>query len=377
MRVRIVLFTLLVTLLLSLVSVQALAVNPTFNDIDGHWAQQMIQEFASRGYLKGYADGSFRPDAPIIRAEAGAFVSRLGFPVTAEAIAYSDLEPGTWFYEEIMRATHTGFINGYPDNTFRPYANILREEAFKLASLFWGDVDMEEFFVRFTDSSQVGPWARQHMEKLVRLSVIEGYPDNTIRPKSEITRAEFVKLFYKILIAPVYTNVSVRAVNIHNPDYDIVEPQVYLMEIGDEAVFDAPKTPSNWILQGDVVQTHTVTDMLEVVFLYQYTSSGGGSQSTPTATPTPTITPTPTVTPTPTYELRLEADGAGNNDVIFTGAGLQTVGEAIYVKVEYDADLYVFQGWYNELSVQESVYEGFKYTMPANDVTLTARFDPR
>ena len=209
MRVRIVLFTLLVTLLLSLVSVQALAVNPTFNDIDGHWAQQMIQEFASRGYLKGYADGSFRPDAPLSGRRQELLFQRLGFPVTAEAIAYSDLEPGTWFYEEIMRATHTGFINGYPDNTFRPYANILREEAFKLASLFWGDVDMEEFFVRFTDSSQVGPWARQHMEKLVRLSVIEGYPDNTIRPKSEITRAEFVKLFYKILIAPVYTNVSV------------------------------------------------------------------------------------------------------------------------------------------------------------------------
>lgn len=355
---------LLIIILLCSMGAQAFATDSTesYPDIDGQWAQNIIEEFTKRGYLEGYSDGTFRPDNPVTRAEAGAFVSRLGFPEAHPLIDYSDLAKGAWYYDAVRKATRTGFVQGYPDGTYRPDAFILRQEATKLASHFWGEVDMEGFQMQFTDTDRIAPWALPHMGKLVKMRLLDGYPDNTIRPENNLTRAEFVKLFYMILIEPVYTNVIVRAVDIDDPLNDIIEAKKLSREIGSTAVFDAPEVPSRWKLQGDARQTHVVEQGLEVVFEYKYIRPSGSSGSSGSP-------------PVTKYILSLAAEPAQGGTV--TGGGSYPAGRNVTVNAAvYDG--YVFDGWYKqagESSELVSDQNQFTYSMPAGDTTLVARFN--
>ena len=332
----------------------------SYPDIGGHWAQHMIEEFTQRGYLKGYPDGTFGPDYPVTRAEAGAFVSRLGFPEVYPLVAYSDLQEGTWYYDGVQKATRTGFVHGYPDNTYRPDAFISRQEATKLASHVWGEVDMEGFEMKFSDKSEIASWAEPHLRKLVKMGLLDGYPDNTVRPLANLTRAEFVKLFYLILVEPAYANITLRAVDIDNPSNDIVEPKILSREIGSTVEFDAPEVPSRWQLVGDATQTHVIEQGLEVVFTYRYSQpSGGGSGDGGN-------------TPISTYTLSLTASPPEGGTV--TGGGSYAAGTQVTVSAAVYSG-YQFAGWYEGMNLLSSNSQ-FTYAMPAQNTTLEASFVP-
>lgn len=77
-----------------------------FTDIAEHWAESYIAALAEKGIINGYADGTFRPDAPITRAETVAIINRAvprnGNPATFKQFA--DVDSSFWAYEEIMKA---------------------------------------------------------------------------------------------------------------------------------------------------------------------------------------------------------------------------------------------------------------------------------
>jgi hypothetical protein len=85
-----------------------------FSDITGHWANQYINSAAQKGWVKGYEDGTFRPEQPITRAEFVTLVNNvLGRKVLKENIlpdakTFPDLSPNAWYYEAMMEA-----INGH------------------------------------------------------------------------------------------------------------------------------------------------------------------------------------------------------------------------------------------------------------------------
>lgn len=97
-----------------------------FNDISGHWAEKEIRRAASLGWIKGYADGSFKPDQNITRAEAASMINRMlhRLPETADdlldgMIQWSDNQPSDWYYINMQEATNShdfkqkGEINEY------------------------------------------------------------------------------------------------------------------------------------------------------------------------------------------------------------------------------------------------------------------------
>lgn len=86
----------------------------SFSDIDGHWANEYIIRAAALGYLNGYEDGSFKPDAAITRAEAATLLNRvLGRDAVNEESFLSDMRTwtdnpqGTWYYLAIQEATNS------------------------------------------------------------------------------------------------------------------------------------------------------------------------------------------------------------------------------------------------------------------------------
>ena len=105
----------------------------SFTDIpQSYWANEAISTLSSAGIIGGYADGTFRPDAFITRAQFAAIAAR--FSVVTEDLPnpFSDVPEGYWAEDLIAYAAEVGWVNGYADGTFRPTANITRAAAMKL-----------------------------------------------------------------------------------------------------------------------------------------------------------------------------------------------------------------------------------------------------
>ena len=85
-----------------------------FNDISGHWAEKEIRRAASLGWIKGYADGSFKPDQNITRAEAASMINRMlhRLPETVDdlldgMVQWQDNQPSDWYYINMQEATNS------------------------------------------------------------------------------------------------------------------------------------------------------------------------------------------------------------------------------------------------------------------------------
>lgn len=90
------------------------AENNSFTDISGHWAEKEIERAATLGWVSGYTDGNFHPDAPITRAEAMTLINRVlcRMPETKADLLDSmtkwpDNQPGAWYYLAVQEATNS------------------------------------------------------------------------------------------------------------------------------------------------------------------------------------------------------------------------------------------------------------------------------
>ena len=87
--------------------------------------------YGAMGIVAGYEDGSFRPDAPITRAEFAAIAVRFfeNDNVDYEEDLFTDIEGSEWFADAVAAAKEHGIIGGYPDGSFQPNKAITRAEA--------------------------------------------------------------------------------------------------------------------------------------------------------------------------------------------------------------------------------------------------------
>ena len=150
-------------------------------------------------YVVGYPDGTVRPGGSITRAEAATIFFRLLTDATRSqywttANAYSDVAAGSWYNNAISTMSNAGIVNGYPDGTFRPDAPITRAEMAKMISLF---AKLDKTEDRFTDIA--GHWAEAYIKLAAGNGWIEGYPDGSFKPQQSITRAETMTMINRVL----------------------------------------------------------------------------------------------------------------------------------------------------------------------------------
>jgi len=104
----------------------------TFTDVPlDHQASGYIYACVKEGLIRGYPDGTFRPEGAVTRAEFAAIVCKAFtiLPYRPETPTYTDVPPDNWAYEFIEALTLKGIAKGYPDGTFHPDDFILRSEA--------------------------------------------------------------------------------------------------------------------------------------------------------------------------------------------------------------------------------------------------------
>lgn len=179
--------------MLVLLTLTGYALAAGFTDLQGHWAAGQINKWVDQGLAAGYADGTFKPNRQVSRAEFVALVNR-AFKVeqSKSGANFPDVKPGTWYYGDVANATAAGYIGGYSDGTFRPNQTITRQEAagvlVRLLKLTpdTGGID------NFTDAGQIAPWARANTGAVVRAGLMKGMPDNSFAPQKGISRAEAI-----------------------------------------------------------------------------------------------------------------------------------------------------------------------------------------
>lgn len=114
-----------------------------FSDVSSSdWYGTTVATLADMGILKGYEDGTFRPNAPITRAEFAAIATRFfdETGATYEPGTFTDVTGSEWFAGAIMDAVNLGLIGGYEDGTVRPNNNITRAEACAIVNRTLGRV---------------------------------------------------------------------------------------------------------------------------------------------------------------------------------------------------------------------------------------------
>jgi len=173
----------------------------TFSDIAGHWAEKDINAAVSSGYVQGYSDGTFKPDANITRAEFVAMVNNALGTSEVSSTLFTDVTKSNWYYSDVQKAVFACYVNGYEDNTFRPNNLISRAEAAAIISRIVPTTDnLESDALKgFTDRSSIADWAEDAAGSIADKGYINGYPDGTFRPSGKLTRAEAVSIINRIL----------------------------------------------------------------------------------------------------------------------------------------------------------------------------------
>ena len=151
-------------------------------------------------YVIGYPDGSVHPNGEITRAEVAAIFFRLLRDDVRSANfttynAYTDVSAGKWYNNPISTMSRLGIIKGYPDGTFRPNDPITRAEFAAIAARF--DEHKAAKLASFTDI--YGHWAISEISLAYENGWIKGYNDGTFRPNRNITRAEAMALINRVL----------------------------------------------------------------------------------------------------------------------------------------------------------------------------------
>lgn len=151
-------------------------------------------------YLLGYEDGTVRPNGSISRAEVATVLFRLlKDDVRTQNLtkdnAYSDVPDTAWYSTAVSTLSKMGVISGYPDGTFRPNAPITRAEFAAMIARF--DETAKSADTPFTDIS--GHWAENAIGKAYGNGWVEGSSKTVFCPESNLTRAETATLLNRVL----------------------------------------------------------------------------------------------------------------------------------------------------------------------------------
>lgn len=186
--------------------------DPWYSDVGGHWAEDYIRILWEEEVADGYPDGDgqvawFLPDSHISRGEYAMLAAKVFdlTPYQTPEPTFHDVPPDALLYGEkpaygwLEAAARDGIITGYPDGSFRPDADLQRGHAFAILvralgleafalTLTPGQVNMH--LAQFSDGHQVDSSVAHLIATAIKLRILRGYPDGTLRLESPLTRAE-------------------------------------------------------------------------------------------------------------------------------------------------------------------------------------------
>jgi len=175
-----------------------------FKDLPAsHWAKNYIQALSAKGVIAGFPDGTFKPNDIVTRAQFAAIINKAFAPgAKRAAIDFNDVRTSYWGYQAIRTASRSGFLSGYPNNTFKPEQRIPRVQV--LVSLANGlelTAANQNSLSFYNDASQIPSWARDSVSAATVKQVVVNYPTlKLLKPNNQATRAEVAAFVYQAMV---------------------------------------------------------------------------------------------------------------------------------------------------------------------------------
>ncbi len=227
------------------------------NDYTTHWANSIIEKWKSKEIVKGYDDGSYKPNKDITRAEfAQILVSIFGYSSVLNSKTYSDVREDDWFYKSVNLISSTKLMYDFNEAYFRPNEKLTREEAiFSIAKAYKvvGKTD-----IIFKDKEDISPWAQESVAAMHSHKYIQGTPDGRVMPKKGITRAELLTIINNITASLINEkgeyNKDVNGNLVVNTRDVILKDMTILGDLFlAEGIGDGDVTLDNIVVKGNVI----------------------------------------------------------------------------------------------------------------------------
>ena len=184
------------TIHLSQFSVVETKVN--YEDIEGHWAESIVNQSVSNGLLEGFNTENFKPDQEITRAEFSVMiVNMLGLSAEKSDEAFTDISSDEWYAKAVNTAKEVGIVKGVGNGEFKPEAYVSRQDMATMINRAYEEMvnfEMSNTDKTFVDQSKISIYAEKGVEGCVAEGIIEGYSDQSFKPLENATRAEAIKM---------------------------------------------------------------------------------------------------------------------------------------------------------------------------------------
>ncbi|MBR5903487.1 MAG: S-layer homology domain-containing protein, partial [Clostridia bacterium] len=176
-----------------------------YTDTANHWGESAITEWSQAGIVQG-ANGLFRPDDPITRAELATVITRLLKLTESAPNTYTDLPAGAWYEQAVLCCVQAGIMKGDGGGIIRPSDNVTRQEAIVMLGRAWGiSESASKDLSRFSDGALTADWAKGYVRSFVDLGYIKGVGENMLAPTGNINRASVVTILSNAIASYVST----------------------------------------------------------------------------------------------------------------------------------------------------------------------------
>jgi len=173
-----------------------------FTDVAAHWALLSIIRAADQGWVNGYPDQAFRPNQPVTRVEFTAMLVRamkLDIPSQPRLGFADESTIPNWARGYVAAAVQAGLIQGFPDGTFQPNRLITRAEMAAIIVRSQRIVPDANAAPKFADADSIPAWARGYIAAAAERGWVKGVGNNRFAPNSSTSRAEAVHLILTVI----------------------------------------------------------------------------------------------------------------------------------------------------------------------------------
>ena len=194
MKRKILSLILVFAMTVSLLTVGTGAVEPTYGDTAGHWAESSIERWSAYGIIQG-SNGQFDPNGQLTCAQLATILAKLlKLPVAKDA-GFTDNTADAWYYDAINRCAAAGILNGNGDGTVTPDAPISRERAIVMLGRALGIEPIRKpDLTKYTDAAKVAPYAQGMVAAMIEAGIVGGVTADELAPQDNITRAATVTI---------------------------------------------------------------------------------------------------------------------------------------------------------------------------------------
>lgn len=290
MKRKILSLILVFAMTVSLLTVGTGAVEPTYGDTAGHWAESSIERWSAYGIIQG-SNGQFDPNGQLTCAQLATILAKLLKLPAAKDAGFTDSTADAWYYDAINRCAAAGILNGNGDGTVSPNASISRERAMVMLGRALGIEPIREpDLTKYTDAAKVAPYAQGMVAAMIEAGIVGGVTADELAPQANINRASTVTILDRAI--SIYADKDGATVNAK-------DGELVLVVAKNVKVINAPEGTKIVVADGATgltVNGKSVSDDQTYIVPKATTSSGSSSSGGHSHSYTSTVTKEPTCT---------------------------------------------------------------------------------